>query len=68
LGAEADLALLDLGARPVLRAEDLRYRHPISPYVGRRQHARVVRTLLRGAEVYPEPRGRPRLLTPETTC
>jgi allantoinase len=67
-GADADLALLALGAEHVLRAEDLRYRHQISPYVGRRLRARVVRTLLRGAEVYPEPRGRPRLLTPETTC
>ena len=62
-GADADLALLALGEAHVLRAEDLRYRHRISPYIGRRLPARVVRTLLRGAEVYPEPRGRPRLLT-----
>jgi allantoinase len=68
VGADADLALMRLGDAHVLRAEDLRYRHPLSPYVGRRVPARVVRTLLRGAEVYPEPRGRPRLLTPETTC
>jgi allantoinase len=67
-GADADLALMELGVEHVLRAEDLRYRHQLSPYVGRRLPARIVRTLLRGAEVYPEPRGRPRLLTPETTC
>ena len=47
-GADADLALVDLNAEYTLRAEDLLYRHPISPYVGRRLRARVVRTLLRG--------------------
>jgi allantoinase len=68
VGADADLALMELGGEHVLRAEELRYRHKLSPYIGRPLSARVVRTLLRGAEVYPEPRGRPRLLTPETTC
>jgi allantoinase len=68
VGADADLALLDLSAGGPLTADELRYRHRISPWIGRPLHARVVRTLLRGAEVYPEPRGRPRLLTPETRC
>jgi allantoinase len=67
-GADADLALVESGDPRPLAAEDLRYRHRISPYIGRPLTARVVRTLLRGAEVYPEPRARPRLLTPETTC
>jgi allantoinase len=67
VGADADLALLELDAH-ALRAEDLRYRHRLSPYVGRTVHARVVRTLLRGAEAFPEPRAQPRLLTPEATC
>jgi allantoinase len=66
-GADADLALLAPGEH-TLRAADLRYRHPLSPYVGRALHARVVRTLLRGREAYPEPRAQPRLLTPEATC
>jgi allantoinase len=67
VGADADLALLDPGQH-TLRAGDLRYRHPLSPYIGRTLHARVVRTLLRGREAFPEPRAQPRLLTPEATC
>jgi allantoinase len=62
-GADADLALVDLSAQYTLRAEDLLYRHPISPYIGRRLRGRVVRTLLRGADPAP---GAGRLLTPET--
>jgi allantoinase len=57
-GYDADLALVDLETRDELRAEDLRYRHKLSPFVGRRL-PRVVRTLLRGAEP-----GYGRLLTP----
>src|SRR4051812_13272245 len=58
-GADADLVLVDLGARDVLAATDLRYRHRISPWVGRRLGARVVRVLLRGEEP-----GGGRLLSP----
>ncbi len=65
VGADADLALVDLAAGHTLAAADLRYRHRLSPYVGRRLRARVVRTLLRGADVFPEHHGAPRLLTPE---
>jgi allantoinase len=67
LGADADLALL-VPAEHALREEDLRYRHKLSPYVGRTLPARVVRTLLRGREAFPEPRAQPRLLTPEAPC
>jgi allantoinase len=63
-GADADLALVDLTAEHTLRAEDLEYRHQLSPYVGRRLRARVATTLLRGAEAYPHPQAAPRLLTP----
>jgi allantoinase len=49
VGAHADLALVELGPEWTLTADDLRYRHPQSPYVGRRFRARVVRTLVRGA-------------------
>jgi allantoinase len=63
-GADADLALVDLAAEHTLRAEDLEYRHKLSPYVGRRLRARVTQTLLRGAEAYPRPQAAPRLLTP----
>ncbi len=47
-GADADLALVALGEEWTLAADDLRYRHPHSPYVGRRFRARVVCTLVRG--------------------
>jgi allantoinase len=63
-GADADLALVDLDAEHVLSADDLQYRHRLSPWIGRRLRARVIRTLLRGAEAWPEPKAAPRLLTP----
>lgn len=52
IGADADLALADLGATATLQPEDLFYRHPHSPYVGRRLRGRIVRTILRGRTVY----------------
>ena len=60
-GYDADLALVDPQAPYPLAAEDLRYRHKVSPYVGRTFPARVTRTLLRGAE---PAAGTGRLLTP----
>jgi allantoinase len=50
--ADADLALVDLQHRPVVRKEELLYRHPQSPYVGRRLEGKVVRTILRGQTVF----------------
>jgi allantoinase len=47
-GADADLALVALDEEWTLAADDLRYRHRHSPYVGRRFRGCVVRTLLRG--------------------
>jgi allantoinase len=70
IGADADLALVDLTAHDVLRAEDLFYRHPHSPFAGRTMRARVARTLVRGRTVFCDgrivapPSGR--LVTPET--
>ena len=52
IGADADLALVDLGAMATLQPEDLFYRHPHSPYVGRRLRGRTTRTILRGRTVY----------------
>jgi allantoinase len=63
-GADADLALVDLTAEHTLQAEDLEYRHRISPYIGRRLRARVTTTLLRGAAAHPGHQAQPRLLTP----
>ena len=52
VGADADLALVDLESRFTLRAEDLFYRHGISPYVGRAFRGSVVRTIVRGSTVF----------------
>ena len=52
VGADADLALVDLTASAELRASDLQYRHQHSPYVGRTLRGRVMRTLARGRTVY----------------
>ncbi|HEY7029718.1 MAG TPA: allantoinase [Thermomicrobiales bacterium] len=54
VGADADLALVDLGRTSVLAADDLFYRHRQSPYVGRRFTGQVVRTILRGTTVFRE--------------
>lgn len=54
VGADADLALVDLDAISTLRREDLRYRHKMSPYVGRAFTGKVVRTILRGTTVFRE--------------
>lgn len=51
-GADADLTLVDLHARYTLTADDLLYRHKISPYIGREMTGRVVRTLVAGRTVY----------------
>lgn len=52
VGADADLALVDLRSSFTLRAEDLFYRHEISPYVGRTFRGKVVRTIVRGKTVF----------------
>jgi allantoinase len=51
VGANADLALVDLDHEYEVVADDLRYRHRHSPYVGRAVRGRVVRTLVRGITV-----------------
>lgn len=52
VGADADLALVDLTRAETVRTESLRYRHQQSPYSGRTLRGQVVRTLLRGTTVY----------------
>ncbi len=51
-GCEADLALLDLDAEHVLTNDELLYRHRQGPYAGRKCKVRVVRTLVRGVEIW----------------
>ncbi len=50
-GADADLVLVDPGARWTLTREDLRDRHRLSPFAGRAFLGRPVRTVLRGRTV-----------------
>jgi allantoinase len=47
VGNDADLALIDIGAQAPLRAEELRYRHKVSPFIGVEMPS-VKTTLLRG--------------------
>ena len=56
VGADADLALVDIGQAFEVRAADLLYRHAQTPYLGRRLRGRVVRTILRGRTVFREGR------------
>jgi allantoinase len=52
VGADADLALIDLHAADTITADRLFYRHPHSPYLGRTVRGRVMRTLVRGTTVF----------------
>ncbi len=51
-GRDADLVLVDLAKTHVLRSEDLRQRHPSSPYVGQTFRGVVRRTIRRGATIF----------------
>ncbi|HVU25991.1 MAG TPA: allantoinase AllB [Opitutus sp.] len=55
-GADADFAIWETGAEREIRAEDLRTRHRISAYVGRRSRAWATRTFVRGRTVWAEGR------------
>jgi allantoinase len=52
IGAEADLALVNLDEEYSVRRDELLDRHRLSPYVGRRLRGQVVRTLLRGQTIF----------------
>ncbi|MBK8137049.1 MAG: allantoinase AllB [Chloroflexi bacterium] len=51
-GADADLALVDIDSHWTLAAEDLQYRHKVSPYVGMEMRAQVMWTLVGGRTVW----------------
>jgi allantoinase len=51
-GHDADLVVFDPDAEFTLRAEDLQYRHLVSPYLGETLHGKVQATFVRGAAVY----------------
>jgi allantoinase len=52
IGADADLALINLQENRTLQNSDLLYKHQHSPYVGRELCGRVIRTLVRGQTVF----------------
>jgi allantoinase len=52
IGADADLALVDLRRAFKVTRKGLHYRHAQSPYVGRALTGRVVQTILRGQTVF----------------
>ena len=56
VGSEADLALVNFNSDLPLRADDLFYRHKISPFIGRPFRRSVVRTVMRGTTVLREGR------------
>ncbi len=51
-GFDADLVVWDPDGTFVVSGEALHQRHPETPYEGRRLHGRVLRTFLRGTEVF----------------
>jgi allantoinase len=67
-GFDADIALIDLGGSITIEAEQLFYRHAVSPYIGSELRAVVKGTWVRGRGVYRDgsflDQDRGRLLTP----
>lgn len=52
VGADADLAVVDINAEYTLQADDLFYRHKISPYVGMTFTGKCARTIVGGRTVF----------------
>ncbi|MEK3883158.1 allantoinase AllB [Paenibacillus sp. PL2-23] len=52
IGADADLALLDLNAGYVLEREGLYHKHKHSPYIGETMHCAIQATISRGRVIY----------------
>ncbi|MFD2830785.1 allantoinase AllB [Corticicoccus populi] len=57
VGKDADFVFIKRNSPYELKKEDLAYRHKISPYVGRTIGAEVVKTILRGIEIYDQNTG-----------
>jgi allantoinase len=70
VGAQADIAIVDLSENFEVQSGDLHYRHRHTPYAGRKLTGKVVQTILRGQTVFEDgkiisqPRGR--LVRPTT--
>jgi allantoinase len=52
LMADADLVMVDMSQSYILQKEDLFYKHPYSPYLGKPFDCRVIQTWSRGKLVY----------------
>jgi allantoinase len=52
LGYDGDFALIDLDKEFILQANDLYYKHKVSPFVGNRFRGTVTQTILRGTTVF----------------
>ena len=52
LGADADIALVDLARTWTLEPNLLQTRHPVSPFIGYRFRGAVIQTLVRGVTVF----------------
>lgn len=52
VGYDGDFALVDLAKEFTLQAEDLFYKHKVSPYVGNRFRGTVTQTILRGTTIF----------------
>lgn len=52
IGADADVVLVAQDEPRAITSGELEYRHPVSPWIGRRVSSRVRRTILRGETVW----------------
>ncbi len=52
MGADADLAVVNLNQSFEVKSQELMYRHKQTPYAGRTLRGRVVRTILRGKMIF----------------
>lgn len=52
VGYDADFAIVDLDQEFILKAEDLFYKHKVSPYVGDTFRGKVTQTILRGTTIF----------------
>ena len=72
VGHDADFVVWDPDRAHTLQPDDLRFRHKVSPYVGRRVEGEVHETWLRGERIFGDgradavPRGRPLLHRDDT--
>jgi allantoinase len=51
IGCDADLTLVDLAGEEVVSEAGLHYRHPHTPWLGRKLRGRIARTILRGQTI-----------------